>query len=541
MAWPPPSLGEALDSDEAPAPEPSPITYLPLYADNKKAEARNQAPGYVWTPLRGSQALAIACPAQEILTHGTRAGGKTESQLMYFRAYVGRGYGSYWSGVIFDQKYKNLDDLVSKSRRCLGSFCDGARFYESAKDFKWVWPSGEELKFRAASKLSDYDNYHGHDIPYLGHNELTKHATSDLYDAFMSCNRSGFKPEEHSPIGKDGRRQLLPEMPLTVFSTTNPWGPGHAWVKQRFIDAAPPGVILRVPREIFNPRTRQKETVYVTQTHLYSSWRDNHFLSPKYIATLTSITDPIKRKAWLDGDWDIAVGGAFGDLWDRDRHIVPRFRIPASWTIFRSLDWGTSRPFSVGFWAVANGEEVRLPNGQVFCPPAGSIIRFAEWYGAEDLTKNVGLNLGPSSVARGILEREESLLENGWIKEPVDPGPADNSIDTAQDNESISVKTRMEEAGVTWKESNKKPGSRKNGVALFREALTAARTMDGPAVYFMQNCAAAIALLPTVPRDEDDPDDVDTDSIDHVWDETRYALLFVPSTGVRNMRIAFPT
>jgi len=56
---------------------------------------------------------------------------------------------------------------------------------------------------------------------------LTKHPTSTLYDAAMSINRTSFIPEEHSPVDKNGVQQLLPDIPLRVFATTNPYGVGH--------------------------------------------------------------------------------------------------------------------------------------------------------------------------------------------------------------------------------------------------------------------------------------------------------------------------
>jgi hypothetical protein len=40
---------------------------------------------------------------------------------MRFRRNVGVGYGAFWRGVIFDREYKNLDDLVNKSRRWFNS------------------------------------------------------------------------------------------------------------------------------------------------------------------------------------------------------------------------------------------------------------------------------------------------------------------------------------------------------------------------------------------------------------------------------------
>ena len=119
----------------------------------------------VWSPLPGSQELVMSCPCNHILYEGTRGPGKTDSQLMKFRRYVGLGYGKFWRGVIFDREYKNLDDLVSKSQRWFPEFKDGARFMSSKSDYKWVWPTGEELLFRRIKVIGDYWNYHGQSSP----------------------------------------------------------------------------------------------------------------------------------------------------------------------------------------------------------------------------------------------------------------------------------------------------------------------------------------------------------------------------------------
>ena len=71
----------------------------------------------VWKPLDGSQAMALSCPCHHILHEGTRGPGKTDGQLMAFRKHVGRGFGAHWRGVIFDRQYKDLDDLIAKSKR----------------------------------------------------------------------------------------------------------------------------------------------------------------------------------------------------------------------------------------------------------------------------------------------------------------------------------------------------------------------------------------------------------------------------------------
>ena len=347
-----------------------------------------------WRPLPGSQALAISCPCDEILYHGTRGGGKTETQLAYYVSRCGMGYGKHWRGVIFDRGYRNLDDVIAKSKEMIPKVFPTAKFLESTSSLKWVFPDGEELMFRHIKRPSDYRIYHGQQFPFIGFNELTSYPTNELYDSMQSCCRSGFLPREHSPglssadkvtiealesagkpIPKELQAKMLPNIPLVMFSTTNPLGPGHTWVKKKWIDKAPSLTPFKTKTKVFNPRTKKKEYVEKTIVHIFGSYRDNPYLDPKYVADLERITDPNKRKAWLDGDWSITSGGAIDDLWKASKHVLPRFIVPKSWRITRSFDWGSTHPFSVGFWAIANGEEVRLMNGRTICPPKGSNIR----------------------------------------------------------------------------------------------------------------------------------------------------------------------
>ena len=486
-------------------------------------------PRVVWQPLPGSQQLALSCPANHILYHGSRGPGKTDAQLMYFRRFVGQGYGQFWTGVIFDRTYKMLDDLIKKSQRWFPQFRDGARFIKG-DGLRWVWPTGESLLFRHMKDIKSYENYHGHEYPFIGWNELTKNPTSELYDMMMSCNRSSFLPLEHSP----NLSEPLDPIPLVVFSTTNPHGPGHIWVKRRFIDTSRPGTVHRITKKVFNPQTAQEENITKTQCHLFGSYKENRFLSPEYVLELDSIKDENKRRAWLKGDWDIDAGGALEGVWNRAVHVVPRFKVPKGWRLDRSMDWGSTHPFSVGFWAEAEGEEVTMPNGRKWAPVRGSLFRFAEWYGSEEIGTNKGLKMSARNVALGILKREEMLRRQAWISSHVRPGPADNQIFAVQETESNSIASIMEQEGVTWTKSDKRPGSRKVGLQLLRDALENALgtsdeggsvTYERPGLYFMDNCEACITTLPVLPRDEDDPDDIDTTAEDHVYDEVRYRCL----------------
>lgn len=512
----------------------------------------SNAPKIIWQPHKGSQELALSCPANVMLYHGTRGPGKTDVQLMRFRRNVGIGYGRFWRGVIFDREYKNLDDLVSKSIRWFPEFNDGARFLSAKSDYKWVWPGGEELLFRVVKKDRDYWAYHGQEFPFIGWNELTKYPTSALFESMMSCNRSSFLPEEH-PVLIDGdeykrtgkiiyinRRTpkameyLLPEIPLEVFATTNPFGAGHNWCKKRFIDGQPMGSIKREVINVFNPRKQEKEDVVVTQSHIFGSYRENKNLSPKYIADLVKIKDPNKRKAWLGGSWDVTSGGMFDDLWDSSIHKVTPFSIPPTWRIDRSFDWGSSKPFSVGWYAKSDGTDIVYPDGTRRSTVKGDVYRIAEWYGAEPDTDNVGLKMLASEITKGIVSRELAMN----IANRVKPGPADNSIWDMQNGNSIAVDmakpvkiSGKQYSGVVWTRSDKSAGSRIRGWERIRKYLTnAIPPEDGypreePGFYVFETCAKTLELFPSLPRDEENLDDVDTTCEDHIGDEIRYNLL----------------
>lgn len=488
--------------------------------------------------LPGSQSLAIDSRAHHTLYHGTRGPGKTAAQLVRYARNVGRGYGSFWRGIIFDREYKNLGDLINQSRKIFKKlFGDEATFKSSPSECKWVWKSGEELLFRTAKKSEDYDNYHGHEYPFIGWNELTKQPTAELYDAMMSTNRTSFDPILDTPHRtlSNGQREYftddgkpLPDIFLECFSTTNPNGPGHNWVKRRFIDVAANGEVVRTKTTVYDPRSQQDVEVVKKQVAIFGSYKENKYLPAEYIAELNRLTanNENLRKAWLEGDWDFTAGGAFDDLWASNTHVITPFPIPSGWTVDRSFDWGSTHPFSVGWWAEANGEEVSMPDGSIFAPPAGSLIQIAEIYGTKEIGTNKGLRLGSKDIAKLITEYEDYMVQAGIVPRYPYAGPADNQINNRTDAATDTIADIMADNGVTWENSDKRPGSRINGLQLMRDRLKATVENDSaPHIYFFRNCAASIETIPSLPTDPKKPDDVDTDAEDHPWDMVRYRVL----------------
>ena len=447
----------------------------------------------VWSPQAGSQVAFMSCPHFQALLEGTRGGGKTDVLLMDFGQHVGTGFGQAWRGILFRRTYPQLADVIAKTQKWFRQIFPEATFNKS--ETTWTFATGEQLLLRHFDKSDDYWNYHGHEYPWIGWEELTNWPNLDGYESMLTCCRS-------SQAG----------MPRKVRATANPFGVGHNAVKKQFIDPAPPFV------PVYDEQGR-------ATVRIHSSIYENKILltnDPEYLSELKKIKSKNKRKAWLKGSWDITAGGMFDDLWDTDHHTVKPFKIPAHWYVDRSFDWGSSKPFSVLWWAEANGETVKTEDGRTIMVPKGTIFCINEWYGGAD---NKGLHMTATAIAKGIKEREAAMIVSGIIKSLPNKGAADSAIFTVDDEKSIADK--MAEAGIKWVKSTKGPGSRVNGWEAIRERLEAAtmKPVEDPAIYFFDTCRNIISHLPVLPRDEKKMDDVDTNAEDHDGDAARYRLM----------------
>lgn len=458
-------------------------------------------PGVAWAPQPGSQTYFVTSPIFETLYEGTRGPGKTNALLMDFCQHVGQGHGKAWRGILFRQSYPALADVVAKSQEWIPRAFHGAKFNESS--YTWRFPDGEELLLRYMERPKDYWSYHGHEYPWIGWDELTNWPDLACYQIMKSCCRSS-----------------KANVPRKYRSTANPFGPGHHAVKAYFIDVAPRGVIFT------DAQQNQRVTIH-------GHWSENAFLmqnDPEYVPRLVQATqdDPDQQAAWIDGNWDVAAGTFFGAVWSRQHHVLAPFAVPQTWRIDRAFDWGSSKPFSVGWWAESDGTTAIMADGSTRHFARGSLFRVGEWYGCQPGKPNVGLGLDGQDIAKGILARQKARWPNRFIQ----PGPADSSIFDVQDGHCIG--DSFKKAGVTWLAANKGPGSRKNGWQLIRDRLGAAKRkpLEEPGLYVFEECREFIRTVPMMPRDELKPDDVDTKAEDHIGDETRYRVLAPPAPSV---------
>lgn len=458
----------------------------------------------VWQPQAGSQELFLSCPIFECLYEGTRGPGKTDALLMDYLQHVGTGLGPDWRGILFRRSHPELADVIAKSQKWFKRIFPGAEFNKVEKT--WTFPDGEQLLLRHIKTVDDYWNYHGHAYPWIAWEELTNWADDGAYRKMMSCSRSS-----------------NPKVPRKYRATANPYGVGHNWVKRRFRLPSHRGVVIRDARdtegELEPPRVA-----------IHGHIMENRILldaDPQYISRLRAAArNPSELKAWLKGDWDIVAGGMLDDVWNPKKHVLDPFPIPNTWRVDRSFDWGSSRPFSVGWWAESDGSTVELPNGRKLATVRGDLFRIAEWYGADPKEPNTGLRMTAANIALGIKEREAKMLQSGLIKRLVSPGPADNAIWDAEPGVP-SIAADMQGKGIHWERSDKSPGSRKQGWLQMRKLLEDAQKpvpREQPGMFIFRNCHQWLDLVPVLPRDDHDLDDVDTDAEDHLGDETRYRV-----------------
>lgn len=467
-----------------------------------------------WAPQDGSQNDFLkAVGIFELLYHGTRGPGKTDALLMSFANEVGKGHGAAWRGIIFRQTYPQLADVQAKSEKWFRViFGNRAKFNKSK--MMWEWDTGEVLLLRHMNSPSDYWNYHGHEYPFIGWEELCNWSTDECFKSMFSCCRSS-----------------TPGVPRMVRATTNPYGPGHNWVKDRY-----------------RLHGNWKDTVLITDAKddqgrpepircaIHGNIKENKLLlaaDPNYEQTIiASASNPAMAKAWLEGSWDIVAGGMFGDIWDKNVHIVRPFVIPSSWRIDRSFDWGSSAPFSVGWWAESDGSDVQMSDGTWRSTVRGDLFRIAEWYGWNG-KPNQGLYLLATDISKGIVEREKRWNMLGRVK----AGPADSAIFSAENGNCIATDmqkpVKLDDGsvhrGVTWLPADKRPGSRKTGWEQMRKVMQNSKRpkvgpREQPGVFVFSTCEQFLRTVPNLPRDEKDMDDVDTHAEDHIGDEARYRI-----------------
>lgn len=430
----------------------------------------------IWAPQAGPQSLAITCPVTEILYGGSAGGGKSDWLLGDFATGI-EVWGAAWRGILFRRSLPELEELIKRSMEIFGPVY-GMECWREAKK-TWFFPNGAQLKFRYLDKDSDVMQYQGHQFSWVGFDELTQWPNDFPYTYLFTRARS--------PHGA----------PVMFRAASNPGGPGHTWVKERWMMHEnrkwAPGRIMRLTMENGSPHER----VFIP-----AKLRDNQILlqnDPGYEGRMYQLSNPVLRKALIEGNWDIFAGQAFPE-WAGGIHTIPNGKVPEGVEVWRSCDWGFMKPYCV-LWFYSDYD--------------GVITAFNELYGMGD-GPNIGSQEPPSEV-RDKIEAFESSW-GLWVKKAY----LDAQCWAKNDGEP-SIAEKIGGARLGWQKWDKGPGSRVNQKNKVHEVL---KVVNGRSRFrAMERCRNLIRTMPSLPVDPGNPEDVDTDSEDHAYDTLRGGLV----------------
>jgi hypothetical protein len=439
-------------------------------------------------------------PATEILYGGAAGGGKSFllRALAILYAWAFPGLQVYFFRRISDDLTKNHMEGSKGFRALLAGWVEEGQveIVETEIRFKF---NGSRIFLCHCHDEKDRFKYQGAEMHVLLIDELT-HFTEVIYRFLRSRVRM---------VGMNMPEAIKDRFPR-IIAASNPGNVGHQWVKQAFIDGHRPSEVWRAPDEEGG----------MLRQFLPAKLTDNPSLlldDPGYRSKLRGLGSAALVKAMEEGDWN-AIEGAFFDCWDTHRHVVKPFEIPQHWMRFRSFDWGSAKPFSVGWWASVT-EPYTTEEGITL--PRGCMVRYREWYGAS--APNVGLKLHAPDVARGILLRQDT---GGQGKKPeaelISYSVGDPSIFKQDGGPSIA-----EEMGRNHVAFRPADNTRIAGWQQLRKRLVGDE--DGnPMLVCFDTCANSIRTIPSLMHDDVKPEDVNTDSEDHAGDDWRYACMSRP-------------
>ncbi len=442
-----------------------------------------------WRP-QPKQERYLRMPYYETMFGGAKGPGKTDALLFDSTYQVKK---PNYKAIIFRRIYPKLLEIIDRSHKW---FKDKAHWNGELR--RWTWPSGATLKFgHCKSEESKYD-YQGHEYQYMGFDQLEEF-TETQYQFLKAQNRTSD-----------------PDIECFIRCTSNPGNIGHAWVKRRFIDAldrngVPKYFIHKNEEDIEVPKGTAGA---LSRAFLFATVHDNKILlknDPDYLLRLKQLPDKLRR-ALEEGDWDAYEGQYFAE-WRRAIHVVDSFNRSIPHLKVIGLDYGFSKPSSVGWYAL-------LPDGE--------IIRYRELYKEgytyEALIKHI---LYLSVNENGSPEKIEYMVTDPSIWGDKAHHKEGEDGEVKGESGSETMQTIVGKRFPILKGDNK----RVIGWGRFREYLKAYRDQYGQITAKFKvtsNCRNFIRTIPGLIHDDRVPEDLNTDGEDHPQDEARYVFMSRP-------------
>jgi hypothetical protein len=330
----------------------------------------------------------------------------------------------------------------------------------------------------------DIDAYLGLEYDVIGIEEATTLTARKYQDISTCCrtSKSNFRPR--------------------IYSTTNPGGVGHNWYRAKFI----------VPFQ----EKRETETRFIP-----ARVTDNRWNNPEYIRVLENLTGWQKR-AWLDGDWDIAAGQYFTTL-RREVHVVEDFDETRAVEWFAALDYGHVH-YTVCLLGCRDGD------GNTFVVDEHAERLWLPQRHAAAIKAMLARHVVP--VNRGLRgdSKETRPLALSDLKRFV----AGADVFSRQ-SDGTTIAAQYARLGITLRCANT---DRVNGWAEILQGFGDVEANIRPTLFIHRRCARLVECLPSLQHDPNRPEDVlkaDTDEDGVGGDDPADTLRYLVATKSRSI------
>jgi hypothetical protein len=380
----------------------------------------------------------------------------------------------------------NMEHFEDLRRRLFGQLRHDFSAYRGVLNFA----NGSRIIAGHFQNEKDIDAYLGLEYDVIGIEEATTLSSRKHQDISTCCRTS------------------KPNWRPRIYSTSNPGGIGHAWYRTKFI----------VPFQ----KREETETRFIP-----ARVTDNRFNNPEYQRVLEKLTGWQKR-AWLDGDWDIAAGQFF-TTFRRDVHVISSFDETRAREWFAALDYGFTH-YTVVYLGCTDGDGnlfVLDEHAERLWLPQRHVPGIVAMLGRHRINAERGL--------RRAEQVETRPLQLSDLKRFV----AGADVFSKQSDGS-TVASQYAKLGITLRPANT---DRINGWAeLLRRFGDPANGF--PATMFIhERCARLVECLPSLQHDPNRPEDVlkvdaDEDGIggDDAADACRY-LVATKSRAVEQRKL----
>lgn len=451
----------------------------------------------------------FASSEYEVLYGGAAGGGKSWSLVTEPLNYLKEC--SQFTGIIFRRTYPELEGSIIPLTHHY-YLNAGASWSEQKK--RYIFPSGSTMRLGYMQYTDDWRNYQGHEYCYQGFDELTNFE-EDQYTMLSVWNRS--KQE-----GVLAYRR----------AASNPGGVGHNWVKKRFVDVCKPSkdgdrVYSEYGKMWYQPM-KAGPTYYavdentratITRKFIPSRVFDNVDLlklNPNYLSQLLSLPER-KRKALLEGDWNV-FEGQFFDEWFEEVHVIEPDQYVAydkmkeNYSLILGMDYGNA---TFVYLLAKDYNE--------------NILGVDEWW-MEKTTRQEKIKSLKSWLAeRKLLDYPIVADTNMWIPDAFD---VTNSTIPAQDFIAAGIKLIPV--------SKTSPDHRRYRVACndsVKDALhweeKEGRITLAPRLRIYRRCNKFIEYFPSLVVDDKDIEDIANDQYDHPYDSFKYAFMRIYKPVIR--------